>query len=425
MCMLDCFVREKLCDAFVVHINHGLRGQDSDRDEQFVRQACERYGIPCVVYYADVQGYRTANRISSVEQAARMVRRGIFRELLVQGECDRILTAHQADDFAESILMHMMRGCGWYGLQGIPEDDGHFLRPLIEKTRAQIDAYMKEHVLGYRDDATNADVAIIRNYVRAEILPRMEHAYAGSTRHMLEMGKRMQRLHRSVERQLGAPVLRAGGVVLDTALLQNSPWAEYAVTRALRIVGAQIDVHAEQIAAMLALKDAKTGACVRQGGDAAAYRERDGVVIEHEIQDPARYYPIAPGNYAFVHDTVTISADGYVPSDAQVHMQLDTALLGKACLRTPQEGDYVRIGEHTKTLRAFLSDHGVALRLRERIPVCAAGKRVLAVLDADACYCERPAPDAKVLTLAAHRSKFPAALPFDTAAEVSYWKRLE
>ena len=387
MCMLDAFARFSPCDAFVVHVHHGLRGAESDADERLVRRACERYGLECRVHHCDVRAYCARERVG-IEQGARQMRRAIFADLIASGDAERVLTAHHADDRAESILMHMMRGCGLYGLQGMRTDDGAIMRPMLGATRAQIDEYAARNKIEYRDDATNAQIDYTRNHLRHEILPRMETLYPKAGEHIAQLGEKIVGLVDAIERELGDPVREEDAIVIDAQWMQNSPWASYAVARALRLTGAQTDVHAAQIDAIVALASARAGSKVDQGGAAVAYRQYDTVAIAPRSEPDLREYAAQEGlRCGLGGRTVSIGA---CEQDCAYATRLDRKALTGATLRTPRRGDRLRIGEGSKSLADFLSERKLPLRLRQRIPVVVANGRVLAVLDARAAYTERP-----------------------------------
>lgn len=152
------------------HYNHRLRGTESDRDEAFVRAWCAEHGVPLLVGSGDVGG--EAKRLGrGVEETARRLRYAFLRAAAEELGCVRIATAHNADDNAETLLLHLIRGSGLQGLTGIAPRRGEVVRPLLTVTRAQIEAYAAEHSLPYVEDSTNADTAYTRNKLRHTVMP--------------------------------------------------------------------------------------------------------------------------------------------------------------------------------------------------------------------------------------------------------------
>lgn len=158
--------------VIAVHIHHGLRGEEADRDEQLVCAYCAECGIDCVVERADVLALAKEWNVGT-EEAGRRVRYDTFARVCRKMNADVIATAHHADDVAETVLMHILRGSGVGGLCGIPAKRGQIVRPLLDCTRAEIEAYCAENGIPFIVDSTNADPSYTRNRVRHQLLPLM------------------------------------------------------------------------------------------------------------------------------------------------------------------------------------------------------------------------------------------------------------
>ena len=164
--------RERL---HVLHVNHHLRGAASDADEQFVRDLCERYGVPLCVEHASFSELNGQN----LEAAAREVRyaaaRRYVRELCQQTgaprSAARILTAHTASDRTETFFMNAIKGSGPAGLSSIPRRRNIIVRPLIGFTHEELCRYLEVAGYTWREDESNQDTAYLRNFVRHQIVP--------------------------------------------------------------------------------------------------------------------------------------------------------------------------------------------------------------------------------------------------------------
>lgn len=155
------------------HVNHNLRGSESDGDMQFCRGLCERIGVPLEVRSVDVLSQRQKHE--GVEETARRARYSFFEELLSrQGEHSRLATAHNSNDCAETVLLNMLRGTGLKGLCGVPPVRGRIIRPLIYCTRSEVERFCAEHELSFVTDSTNLSDDYTRNRVRHTILPEMQ-----------------------------------------------------------------------------------------------------------------------------------------------------------------------------------------------------------------------------------------------------------
>ena len=160
-----------------VHVNHGLRGAESDGDEAFVRDLCRSLQIPVHVYHVDLGGKHDEN-------SAREARFRCFRERMAETGADALLLAHNADDLAETFLMRLIRGAGPEGLSCMKRSETvcgmRIMRPMLRLTRAEIREALKESSIPWREDSTNDDPSYLRNNIRMNILPRMEEMNPGA-----------------------------------------------------------------------------------------------------------------------------------------------------------------------------------------------------------------------------------------------------
>lgn len=152
-----------------VHINHCLRGEESVRDENFVKSFCSEIGVKLHLKRIDVKDVAQKNKIG-LEEAGRMVRYEIF-ESLVENENDKIATAHTLSDSCETFIFNLIRGSSLKGLCGIPPVRGKIIRPLIDVTRKEIEQYCKENELKYIQDSTNFEREYTRNKIRLDVIP--------------------------------------------------------------------------------------------------------------------------------------------------------------------------------------------------------------------------------------------------------------
>ncbi len=161
----------------ITHVNHLLRGDDSLRDEQFVRSLAQQLGLDFFCEQTDVNSIAKQNRWS-VEEAGREVRYGFFSRLSDQHGFNKVATGHTKDDNAELVLMNLLRGSGPKGLCGIPANRGNtFIRPLIQVSKKQIVQFLENQNQAYMIDASNTDMTYLRNKIRYDLLPRLQSDY--------------------------------------------------------------------------------------------------------------------------------------------------------------------------------------------------------------------------------------------------------
>ena len=165
----------------VLHVNHLLRGEDADADQHFVEETCGSLGVPCTALRVDVAKL-AQERDGNVEDVGRRVRYDAARELAqklcteqgVSRQKAKILTAHTADDRAETFMMNVMRGSGMSGLASIPRHRGLIYRPLLDYTHDQLKDWLKTRGLDWHEDATNTDTHYLRAYMRHNVLPLLK-----------------------------------------------------------------------------------------------------------------------------------------------------------------------------------------------------------------------------------------------------------
>ncbi len=160
----------------VAHFNHQLRGKASDADEKFVARLAAARALPFHVHRADVAA-EARRRRGNLEDTARRLRYEFFARLVQEGHAERVAVAHTADDQAETVLAHILRGTGLAGLGGIHPVVGHVVRPLLELRRAELRAYLQARKQRWREDVTNLDLTRLRARIRRKLLPLLEQKF--------------------------------------------------------------------------------------------------------------------------------------------------------------------------------------------------------------------------------------------------------
>lgn len=158
------------------HVNHQLRGAESDRDELQVRDFCRQLGIDLTVVRRDVQALAKQQKLS-LELAARQVRYAFFLEEVTAGRATKIALAHHQQDQAETVLLHLLRGTSLNGLQAMSAQRGVYIRPLLTVDKGLIDQYMVEQELPFCQDGSNLDNHFTRNRLRNQCLPYLKEQF--------------------------------------------------------------------------------------------------------------------------------------------------------------------------------------------------------------------------------------------------------
>jgi len=180
VCLLSVMhsLKERLgIEVYAAHLNHMIRGEEAERDEQFAKKLCEFLGVRCFVKHTDVPEIAEKEGLS-VEEAGRKARYDFFGELKEKEKITKIATAHNKNDRAETVFMRIMRGTGIDGLQGIAykREDG-VIRPVLDVSRGEIEDYLKENNMDFCTDSTNSDNDYTRNRIRNELLPYIKENF--------------------------------------------------------------------------------------------------------------------------------------------------------------------------------------------------------------------------------------------------------
>lgn len=408
MALLEVLLRLRECLHITVsaaHFNHGLRGEEAARDEAFVRSRCAQYGISLTVERADAGAY-AAQTGKSIEEAARDLRYAFFERL----DTDLVATAHTADDNAETLLLHLLRGTGPRGLCGIPARRGRFIRPLLQMTHNEILSFLDANGLPHVEDSTNAEDGCVRNRIRHAVMPLLlrenprfsetvsrtaalqtqEDAYlsalaaAAAEDCRTENGfdcKKLRALHPVLLRRVLLSALCASGV--------ENPSADF-------------------VAALLHLTETEDpSAVVQLSGGLRAVREYDRLVFTHTV--PESFAPCllsVPGTAEIPELGLTVSC--FVTENSKNFTKKTDTLCLKydmiaenVLLRPRKAGDCIRLPGGTRTLKKLMIDRKIPARERDALPVIELGGHIAAVwqLATDTAFVPQSGEKALVIKL--------------------------
>lgn len=203
---------------FAAHINYGLRSKDSDADEAFCRDLCKKLGVKFFVKKLT----RGAMAKSNLQENARRIRYDYFDGLCEKHDIDFIATGHNRDDNVETVVMNLARGAGTFGLGGINPREGNIIRPLLNYSRSEIEAYLSSHKIEFRTDQSNLETNYLRNRVRLQLLPQMVslfgEALPGNIHRAARLLSEQEQAFRQIAGELIATDVRTtvgGKIVLD------------------------------------------------------------------------------------------------------------------------------------------------------------------------------------------------------------------
>ena len=383
-------------ECLCAHYDHGLRGKASGEDAAFVEELCRQWEIPFFMEKGDVSAHARATG-QSLETAGRELRYAFLRRTTEECGADRIATAHNQNDNAETILFRMARGTGLRGLGGIPAERDGIVRPLLGVSREEIRAYLTARGIPWREDETNAGDAAARNRVRHHVLPALESVHPGAAANIARMGSAL-REDEDFLTTLAAERLSAwGGERLPAAELAALPRS--LSRRVLRLWLGE-DLPRERYEAVLSLCGGGPSARTELPGGAWVRREygallkgapENAVLPERELRPGERVALPEAGMTALCKigsDPMEIqnSFNTFLFSCANICDKLTVA-----CRRP---GDRIRLEgrQGTRRLKELFINARIPREARERVPVIRCGERVLAVVGFGQAEGLRPAP---------------------------------
>lgn len=374
VCLLHWLAQREDISLTAAHFNHQLRGDESDGDEAFVRALCEEWDIPLAVGRGDVLAFARREK-RSVEEAARTLRYTFLYRAAEERSCGRIAVAHNADDNAETLLLHLLRGSGLNGLAGISPKLHKIERPLLTTSRQEIEDYLAQNRLPHVEDSSNADDAYTRNRVRHQLLPLMEELNPGFVRRLSSAIPRLRADNDCLNTQawqLFRQARRRGEdlVIPASAILQApEPVGARAVRRLLaEAAEGDWDCSAAHIEAVLSLcRSDEPSARVSLPRQLTVRREYGDLIFTHDPDpEPLEQFEPAIGNNPIPGTEWTLRLEGDPWSGLVV--------------RSRQTGDEITLsGRPRRSLKKLFIDQKVPRRERDTIPVLADGDGVLAV----------------------------------------------
>ena len=395
MCLLHWLSSVK--DAFGIrlqaaHYNHHLRGDESDRDEQFVRGYCREWNIPLICGGGDVAA-RAAQLGRGLEETAREMRYAFLQETARQVGAELIAVAHNADDNAETMLLHLIRGSGLTGLTGMLPRRDNVVRPLLTTTRAVIEEYCAAHSVLYVQDSTNTDDAYSRNRVRHRIVPEltaMNPRFVENSVRMLERLRDDESYLISQTNVIYASTRKEGEcIVIPAAVIGDLP--EALAPRAVRRLLAQAGqencsaAHLESVVELCRKGDPSARVClpgliVRREYDRLVFDPRQEPV---QVSGPILVVPdgeMVYGDTGWTVDCRLAVCPENVPKNPDCFFLSRGKIKGIPVLRPRRTGDSIKLpGRSTKTIKKLLIDEKVPLVQRDCLPVLADDDGVLAL----------------------------------------------
>lgn len=350
-------LREKLqIELSAAHFNHHLRGAESDADEQFVRDFCAGYGIPLTLGGGRVQPGK-----KGLEAAAREARYAFLRTLP-----GKIATAHTADDNAETVLMHLLRGTGLKGLGGIAPVNGQIIRPMLNITRQEVEHFLEEYALPHREDSSNAGDEFLRNRIRHHVMPLLRGENPGVSLAVSAMARRLRQDEECLQSRL-EPELPPVSRLRELPEALQCRYLE----RFLKENGVREPEQIHISAARELLYTAKPSGRMDFPGGIVIARDYDRLTAAPKEAPPEEGIINVPGVTELPRWGIRVCCDEAPNGGFGVRLQ------GELVVRSRKAGDEIRLPGGTKSIKKLMIDRKISAPLRPRVPILADERGVL------------------------------------------------
>lgn len=377
---LACVLQDLGYKIEAAHCNFCLRGAESDRDEAFVTDFCQRRKIVLHRRCFSTHAYAHEHHVS-IEMAARTLRYDFFEQLLQERELDCVAVAHHREDNTETVLLNLLRGTGIRGLRGIQYRNGKVVRPLLDVSRQEIEDYLAECHQDYVTDSTNLQDEVQRNKIRLNVMPRMREIYPNADESIHQGARRLSDAFRIYEYGMDLlmqQVVHGNRILLEE--LNRTPAPETVLYEILN----RMDFNPAQVAAIYEQQGGESGK-VYESATHRLLRDREALVFEKKAVRPVRLEKVLPlegimrvtDDVTFLISRSSYSSGGPLPREKNVIcMDLDKVEF-PLVVRTPQTGDrFMPFGmKGMKLVSDFLTDLKKNVFEKERqLLVCSGDK---------------------------------------------------
>ena len=399
VCLLHLFAAMRadwMLKLLVIHVHHGLRGAEADRDAAFVEQEAAKLGIRYITERRDV-GTEAVRRGKSCEETGREIRYEIFLNYAQEWESEdadamqkkvKIAVAHHQEDQAETILHNLFRGSGLKGLGGMSAVRGRIIRPLLCLEKGEILAYLSENQLSYCEDSTNQTSEYTRNRLRNELIPQIRREVnERAVEHIVEAGKRMrqadayfEKLAQEIWTEHGRrddALLHGRFGICRSALMQYPQIVQaYVVRHILAQVSHSLrDITSEHVEQVLALLTKETGKQSNLPYGLLAWIEYDLLWISNldsEVSVDNTHRP------SLIMNKIPYEKQQEIPQNRYTKWFDYDKIKDTLSVRTRQTGDYITLKNgKRKTVKTYMIDEKIPRAERDEILLLAEGHHVL------------------------------------------------
>ncbi|MCR4662115.1 MAG: tRNA lysidine(34) synthetase TilS [Clostridia bacterium] len=386
MTMLYCYIKAGQKDFIVINIEHGIRGETSLRDTDFVRKFCEENNCEFQTFSVNVN--ESKGQGESIETCARRLRYEVFDRLIKTHVVDAIALAHHADDNAETILMHLFRGSGLRGLIGITSSE-NYIRPLLKYSRDEITKFAVKNNIEHIEDETNSDTSYTRNYVRYTLMPLIKERYPAFLNSLTKISTSAKEADEYLVKEAIQPTRTNHGYVIYNVFGQPEVLQKYSIMLAIKKMGHQQDFETRHIESILSLAKKPSNTSIDIPFGLVVTKHWKDLIF---TKQGTEFFKECPFDLNMVYTFKGVSYSFVEANNIEMGSSLDFDKIPEdAVIRERLPGDtFKRVNGRTKSLSNFLTDLKLSKPIKDELLVLASGKKIYAILGVDT------ADDAKI-----------------------------
>lgn len=385
MCLLHLLLKSKDelgISVKAINVEHGIRGEKSLSDSDFVAKECAILGVPLYFQRVDSLGFSSENGLS-VEEAARILRYKVFQSAADEGFCNKIATAHHASDRVETTLFNIFRGASSLGAAGIPESsrNGLIVRPLLSLTRGEIDEYVKENSIPFVTDETNSDNAYSRNYIRNKIIPDIKEKFPSFEIAVLRFADSLKDDNDYLLGEARKAIEQRNGEYSFSCDLPKPVFSRAAIA-CMKSLGILKDYEKVHVDAVLSLKNEENGKSVDLPKGVVAVKDYGRITLYKKKSKEEFCESFKLGTYEFAGRTYRFEKttySGQKRSDNRLIADFSKIPDG-AVIRNRRLGDtFEKFGGCTKKLKDYLIEKKIPQRERDDLLLLCQGEKVVII----------------------------------------------
>lgn len=382
LCYMLSAAEELGINVAALNVEHGIRGEDSLRDTEFVKNFCAERGVKLFEYSVNAGDFSAKEKIS-LEQAARILRYRCFKDALENRKCDKVATAHHAADNLESVLFNLFRGTGLKGAAGIEYSrKDKIIRPFLRTEKTEIQQYIIENNIPYVTDETNFSSDYTRNFLRLNVIPQIKKIFPEAEKAVSRYSDLAANDEEFLQSQ-AEKILSISDGRAEILLPAHKALFGRAAVSALKSLGIEKDWEKIHIDDAYALAGKETGKTVCLPHGVIAVKEYNKIVFTRALPDYSEEtLAFSVGTHNFAGQTVILKRISAAGVNLKSGLFMDESKIPQnTVIRTKRKGDvFTKFGGGTKSLSDYLTDKKIPRLARNALLLIASGKEILAII---------------------------------------------